>query len=259
MPERRGHSCRPSTPEGRPSTTRSPTSTTTAVWEPNLIVDAVGDLVVYYSDERQKASNILQSVVHRESTDGGQTWGSLYNDVAVADKNTRAGMMSVVRFPDGTHFGAFKEVGQTDVPVYAKTSTDGINWGTASSLGTKLQTANGTFFFGSPFVLWTPTGGANGTLTVAGGRLVSPTSNYSKSSFLQNTNLGSGDWTQVEAPIDVYFNSDNAAYSQSITPTLDNRTLVQFTSIPQPTAAITMSSRGQCHSPRHAMRQSRPR
>jgi hypothetical protein len=212
----------------------SSTSTTTAVWEPSMILDAAGDLVVYYSDERQKAAGILQALVHRVSTNGGTSWGSLTNDVAVADHNTRPGMMSVVQLPNGTYFGAFEVVGLPDVPVYAKTSTDGVNWGTASDLGTKLQTGNGTFLFGSPYVLWTPTGGANGTLYVTGGRLVSPTSYYSKNNMLTNTNLGSGNWTQVPTPIDVYFNGDNAAYSQSVTPTLDYRRLVQFTSIPQP-------------------------
>lgn len=211
----------------------SSTSTTTAVWEPSLILDAAGDLVVYYSDERQKSAGILQALVHRVSTDGGATWGSLVNDVAVADQNTRPGMMSVVQLPNGSYFAAYEVVGQTDVPVYSKTSTDGINWGTASNLGTKLQTANGTFLFGSPYVLWTPTGGSNGTLYVTGGRLVSPTSQYSKNNMLTNTNLGSGNWTQVPTPIDVYYNGDNAAYSQSVTPTLDYRRLVQFTSIPQ--------------------------
>lgn len=212
----------------------SPTSTTTAIWEPSLMVDSAGGLVVYYSDERQKAAHILQAVVERVSTDGGQTWGSLSNIVAVADTNTRPGMMSVVKLPNGSYFGAFEVVGQTDVPVYAKRSTDGVNWGTASNLGTKLQTANGTFLFGSPYLQWLPVGGTNGTLFVAGGRLVSPTSQYSKSSFLKNTASGTGNWTQTPAPIDVYFNGDNAAYSQAITPTLDYRHLVQFTSIPQP-------------------------
>jgi hypothetical protein len=211
----------------------SPTSTTTAIWEPSLILDSTGDLVVYYSDERQKAAGILQAVVERVSTDGGTTWGSQSNIVAVADDNTRPGMMSVVQLPNGTYFGAFEVVGQTNVPDYYKTSTDGINWGTTSSLGTEMTTANGTFLFGSPYVYWAPVGGSNGTLIVSGGRVVSSGGGYSKSSFLENTNLGSGNWTQVPAPIDVLYNGDNAAYSQSITATLDNRTLLQFTSIPQ--------------------------
>lgn len=55
----------------------SPTSTTTTVWEPFFYVDESGALVCAYSDERQKANGILQAVVIRRSTDGGQTWGRL--------------------------------------------------------------------------------------------------------------------------------------------------------------------------------------
>ncbi|WP_207922691.1 hypothetical protein [Micromonospora sp. KC606] len=57
----------------------SPTSTTTTVWEPSLIVDGTANLVCYFSDERQKANNVLQAVSYRRSTDGGLTWGALNN------------------------------------------------------------------------------------------------------------------------------------------------------------------------------------
>src|SRR5690606_38171622 len=71
----------------------SPSSTTTTIWEPALALDATGNLVVYYSDERQKAAGILQAVVYRRSTNGGQTWGPQVNVAAVANQQDRPGMI----------------------------------------------------------------------------------------------------------------------------------------------------------------------
>ena len=48
---------------------RSPTSTTTTVWEPFLGIDGNGNLACYYSDERQKSNGVLQALVYRSSSD----------------------------------------------------------------------------------------------------------------------------------------------------------------------------------------------
>jgi hypothetical protein len=63
-----------------------------AVWEPNLQIDAHGQLVVYYSDERHKADDYNQLLAHEVSTDGGRTWGSEVYDVAIGDGRARPGM-----------------------------------------------------------------------------------------------------------------------------------------------------------------------
>ncbi|WP_432486093.1 sialidase family protein, partial [Kineococcus esterisolvens] len=65
----------------------SPTSTTTTVWEPSLAVDASGGLVMYFSDERQKADGVLQAISYRRSTDGGLTWGSVVNVSAPTNRS----------------------------------------------------------------------------------------------------------------------------------------------------------------------------
>lgn len=81
----------------------SPSSTTTTVWEPAINLDSSGNLVVYYSDERQKASGVLQAVVYRRSTDGGLTWGSVTNVAAVGNQSDRPGMITVARLGNGQY------------------------------------------------------------------------------------------------------------------------------------------------------------
>lgn len=203
-------------------------STSSPVWEPQLLLTPSG-LVVYYSDEKQKSADILQALVHKVSTDGGQTWGPTVNDVAVPDRNTRPGMMTVIKLPNGQYFGAYEVVGLPDVPVYAKFSPDGVNWGDPADLGFKLQTASGQSLFGSPWVEWVPTGGPNGTIIVTATKMngVTPP----KSNFLANTNNGQGNWTLFPTPIDTP-DGTNGGYSQSVTTSLDNRYLMQFTSRP---------------------------
>lgn len=227
----------------------SPTSTTSAVWEPEIYLASNNELVVSYSDERQKANGVLQALVHRVSTNGGQTWGSLVNDIAIPDTSTRPGMMSVVPLPDGRFFAAYEVVGYPDVPVYGRFSTDGLNWGNPTDIGFKLQTPNGSFLFGSPQVTWTPTGGSNGTIIVNGGRFITPVG-QSKSMFLTSTSLGSGAWTSVPQPVQATGDINAAAqYSQSTDTTLDEKRLIQFTSVLKPvkwhdvvTATMPMNS-----------------
>ncbi|MCU1528682.1 MAG: alpha-glucosidase, family 31 of glycosyl hydrolase [Frondihabitans sp.] len=210
----------------------SPTSTTTAVWEPELILDSTGRLVVFFSDERQKAAGILQAVGERISTDGGATWGAESNVVAVPDDNTRPGMFSVTQLPNGSYFAVYEVVGQTNVPIYSRTSTDGDNWGTASNLGTKLVASTGATLFGAPHVTWAPSGGTNGTLVVNALRLEASDGEY-KSDFFTNTNSGTGSWSLTPAPVDVGGAiTDFAGYSASTAVSLDGTTLIQLTSIP---------------------------
>jgi hypothetical protein len=219
----------------------SSTSTTTAIWEPELMVDATGRLVVFYSDEREKTftsggapepTSILQAIGERISTDGGATWGSESNVVAVPDDNDRPGMFSVTLLPNGSYFAVYEVVGLTNVPIYSRTSTDGDSWGTASNLGTEVVASTGATLFGAPHVTWAPTGGADGTLFVNALRLEASDGEY-KSDFLTNANLGSGSWALTPAPVDVGGAiTDFAGYSASSAVSLDGNLLVQVTSIP---------------------------
>ncbi|GAB3618312.1 hypothetical protein GCM10027416_28690 [Okibacterium endophyticum] len=209
----------------------SPTSTTTAIWEPEIYLDANGDIVVSYSDERQKANDILQAIVHRTSTDGGLTWGPVVNDIAVPDRSTRPGMMTVTKLPDGRYFGAYEIVGLPEVPVYGRFSDDGQDWGDPVDIGDLLATPDGNFLFGSPQVIWVDAGGPNGMLVVNGQRYVTAAGS-TKSMLLTNTTLGVGDWTPVPQPVQITGDIVTmAGFSQSTTATLDNSKLIQITSV----------------------------
>ncbi|MGM7698915.1 CBM35 domain-containing protein [Microbacterium sp. A84] len=209
----------------------SPTSTTTTVWEPEIYLDANGDIVVSYSDERQKADDILQALVHRTSYDAGLTWGPVVNDIAVPDLSTRPGMMTVTKLPDGRYFGAYEIVGIPEVPVYGRFSDDGQDWGDPEDIGDLLATSDGSFLFGSPQVIWVDAGGADGTLVVNGQRYVTSTGS-TKSMLLTNTSLGNGDWTPVPQPVQITGDIlTMAGFSQSMAASLDNTKLIQVTTV----------------------------
>ena len=73
----------------------STTSTTTTVWEPFLGMSESGDLVCYYSDERQKSDGVLQAVSLKTSSDG-VNWSGLTNVAAINNTSDRPGMICLL-------------------------------------------------------------------------------------------------------------------------------------------------------------------
>lgn len=127
-------------------------------WEPYLQVDGYGNLVCYFSDERQNGSGYSQFIGHVVSTDGGHTWGSEVMDAGVNNGSTRPGMATVVRLSNGQYLMSFETPGLTNSEVHVKTSSDGDNWGNASDLGTRVQTSDGSYFGASPQMTVSSTG-----------------------------------------------------------------------------------------------------
>lgn len=114
----------------------SSSSTTTTVWEPALNLDPQGNLVTYYSDERQKADGVLQAVVYRRSTDGGQTWSPVVNVAAPTNQSDRPGMITVTQLPDGRYLATYEvvnrpSVNQNSAPVYVQDLTGWADLGRA--------------------------------------------------------------------------------------------------------------------------------
>lgn len=188
----------------------------TGLWEPEIILNSDGKLACHFSDERLRASGYSQKLVMTTSSDGGATWGSAVDVVAVNDSSSRPGMPVVRKLGNGSYALAYElcrdSVGNADQTcrVYLKTSSDGAAWGTASSLGTLIQTAGGLQLLHTPSLSWTPAGGVNGTLIVAGQRVVTgadgPTTVVRPESgrvVFTNTNNGSGSWQAVSAPVTV--------------------------------------------------------
>ena len=216
----------------------SSTSTTTTVWEPTLAVDANGGLVTYFSDERQKASGVLQAVSYRRSTDGGLTWGTLANVSAPTDSTHRPGMITVDKLPDGTYIATYEVVNAVGYafsnasPVFYKKSVDGLNWGTTSSLGTPVELANGRGIGSSPTVKWVPTGGPKGMVVVASKWGLDAAGNLDGGqNFFVNYNLGNGPWERL--PFAVTFNGPSSitGFAQGIDYSPDGRTLYQATNV----------------------------
>lgn len=179
----------------------SPSSTTTTVWEPSINLDSSGNLVVYYSDERQKANGVLQAVVYRRSTDGGMTWGPVVNVAAVGNRQDRPGMITVTKLPNGQYLATYEvvnrpSISQNTAPVYFKLSPDGLTW--PSGLGTPITLANGRGIGSSPFVRWVPAGGPNGMVVVATmWGLTSSGQISGGQNFFVNYNLGQGPWERL--------------------------------------------------------------
>ncbi len=174
------------------------------VWEPNLQIDAHGNLVAYYSDERHKANGYNQLLAHEVSTDGGKTWGGEIYDVAINNGAARPGMVVVTRMGNGQYAMSFEACNTNpNCGVHVKISSDGDNWGSASNLGALVQSSDGNYLCCTPYNTWVATGG-NGTLYVSG--KVEYTSSGSVASgsgstLMANYNYGSGAWYPVNAPL----------------------------------------------------------
>ena len=205
-------------------------STNQGLWEPNLALSSSGQLVCYYSDERFQSSGYNQLLGERVSPDGGLTWGPEVYVCAIADGVKRPGMAVTTKLPNGQHvltyegvnFGGYSQ-------VYMKFSSDGTNWGSASDSGTALQTAGGAYVGGTPYVMWSPAGGSNGTLIVSGKYDIN-TPNADRE-FLINTNLGQGNWTMIPAAVQWQGGGNQlSGWSQGMIPTADGQGVIQMAS-----------------------------
>lgn len=181
------------------------------IWEPHFQIDTSGNLLCFFSDERQSGSGYNQLIGHVASSNGGSTWGAEVYDVAVQDSVQRPGMPIVITLPNGQYLMAYEDCKagfdpDTACSVYVKTSTNGSDWTPATSLGSLVQTSDGRHFLHTPFVAWTPAGGANGEVIVSGQRVVTGADGSitvqpeSGQVFMVNTNLGSGSWAELPTP-----------------------------------------------------------
>lgn len=208
-----------------------PNTGETPVWEPFLGLDSSGRLVAYYSDERYYDDKYDQLLAHKVSEDGGRTWGEEVFDVAVPDGKTRPGMTVVTHLPNGKYMMVFEIVGVEGIPIHYKLSDDGINWGDPADLGTRIQNKEGHFLKSTPYVIWTPYGGENGTLIVSG-MSTNIDGELTGNGYMINRNLGEGDWTHIEAPI-TYDTDGPGGYSQTMIPLDENgQEILQLVPVP---------------------------
>jgi hypothetical protein len=153
--------------------------TTTPIWEPFVIV-ANGKLIVYYSDERDKAHN-NQRIVHQTSTDG-VTWGGVVKDVAPTTVNLRPGMPTVSRLANGKYLMTYEVVNMSGQPNNYKISDNPESWN-PTDLGTTIDH-----------------GGSPVNMVLPNGKIVY--NSYGSGDVLVNTTNGTGAWTAVKTPIE---------------------------------------------------------
>jgi hypothetical protein len=228
----------------------TPNTVSTGLWEPEITVNADGKLACHFSDERLRASGYSQKLVMVTSSDGGATWGSPVDVVAIGDSSSRPGMPIVRKLPNGSYALGYElcrdSVGNADQTcrVYLKISPDGASWGLPTDLGTLVQTADGRQLLHTPALAWMPGGGPNGTLVMSGQRVVTgsdgPTTVVRPETgrvVFVNTNLGVGAWEAVSAPLTIdptgdYNNGPGkhcANYSPSIVPTASGSAIMMVT------------------------------
>ncbi len=200
-------------------------------WEGNLYVNAEGMLTCIFADETDH-KNHSQRIAMKTTADG-KTWSELQEVVALDSPTQRPGMPCVTKIKDGKYLLTIEMVGENGVPIYWKTSDDGIDWGPVTEKGNKIQAEvtvvdaisgkerKTTAFPGSsPFCVWTPYGAdENGTIFVTAQR-----TEYSGSrpadgalmDFFVSYDLGAT-WSLVDHPLAYFENNNNRpAYSNSM-------------------------------------------
>lgn len=209
-------------------------------WEGNLYVNAEGELTCIFADETDHKEHSQR--IARKTTADGNTWSELKEVVALESPTQRPGMPSVTKMKDGKYFLTIEMVGENGVPIYWKSSVDGIDWGDVKEKGEKIQATvkvkdaisgkehNTQVFLGSsPFCAWTSFGkDENGTIFVTAQRTEyagSRPAGAAMIDFFVSYDLGAS-WSIVNHPI-AYFenNSNRPAYSNSMCVSQDGKNM----------------------------------
>jgi hypothetical protein len=183
----------------------------TPVWEP-FLMQYKDTLIHYYSDQRDNTTH-GQKMVHQTTKDL-KTWGPVVDDVAYPTYTDRPGMPTVALLPNGKYIMTYEYGGGPAIttsyqfPVYFKMVSDPEKFGAAT--GFSLQSNDGVIPTGSPYVVWSPVGGKNGTIIVSAS---------SSSDVYINKALGEGPWTSVATP-------EKAAYTRHLRVLKDKKKLL---------------------------------
>jgi hypothetical protein len=206
------------------------------IWEPFLGADSRGRLVAYLSDERDKKNGFNQLLDHVVSEDGGKSWGAIVYDVAIPDGLSRPGMAIVARDGKGKYYMSYELVSAPGFALeprtnsmHFRTSTDGLNWGDPKNPGTLIQDRWRQFPNGTPYIIWSPWGGPNGTLVASSRSVMRDNLGRVGGGVFINRNGGEGLWTLVETPL--WYDINNDGYSHSMIALGDGQEILQLISV----------------------------
>ncbi|WP_446665582.1 hypothetical protein [Flexivirga sp. B27] len=202
------------------------------LWEPEMRVNAEGQLTMYYSDETQPGHS--QTLMEIFSPDGGKTFGKPYPVVSLSDSSARPGMPVVRELRNGTRIMTYEICGGGyNCDVYYRTSADGADWGNPAAAGSKIVATDGTHFRHTPVITVLDDGSATGKLVLAGQMYVNSAGGIDGGNgitLLTNSTGGSGAWHRIIAPVSVPQAADDVCenYSPALVPTADYAHVVEI-------------------------------
>lgn len=128
--------------------------------------------------------------MHQISSNG-VTWGSVVNDVAESTYALRPGMPSVSKLPNGQWILTFENCSTQSgcVATYILAASP-LNF--AAGVTHVLKSTDGTIPSSSPYNVWTPYGGVNGTIIA---NAASDTA-----IFINEANGDPNEWVRVDTP-----------------------------------------------------------
>jgi hypothetical protein len=113
--------------------------------------------------------------------------------------------------------------------AHFRMSDDGDNFGDYRDYGTLIQDRWHQYLNGTPYIVWSPWGGPNGSLLATGRSVVRYDLGRVGNGMMINRNGGQGLWTLLETPID--FNPDTDGYSQTMIPLGDGSEILQLVTV----------------------------
>lgn len=142
-------------------------------------------------------------------------------------------MIVTAKLPNNRWIMVYEVVNMDGYPVYCRFSNDGSDWGDPQELGTRIvDSSNGFFMSGTPYVLWSPAGGANGTVIVTGKGTIANGEMIGEG-MMTNTNLGKGSWKWRKTIVHYNARLHPGGYSRSMVIINDGKKMLHLTPVPQ--------------------------
>lgn len=193
------------------------------VWEPFLLIDAMGRLVIYFSDERRRDqyAQFLGGYVFDERSNTFDTNNEI--NLASGGETDRPGMVTIAAVPSRGFIAAYEVCTTLRVghcPVHVKTSTDGLHW--PVGLGDTVGARDGNAPSNNPYLVWSPVGGPGGRLSLIAMHTAEPASNLIL--INQDPSFRPDAWEWTPRP---YANL-HPQYSASLLPSPDGRQMRLF-------------------------------